>query len=294
MIGRSAEAKGPGLHPAAGPSGGPMLFEAGLLEHRRVADGLVEMDLALPVDVSPPAPGQFISVAVPRRGEAAAGSRMDDALLRRPFSVAGFSVAGGRSRMRLLYAPVGRVTARMRALQEGETLDCLGPLGTSFPLDLPEPVFLVAGGRGVAPMLFLAERLAQDGRACAFLYGGRCAQQMLPAGRIPGASIWLATDDGSLGHAGLVTELLDTVSIRPAALLACGPRAMLAAVARWAAAGGIPCLVSVETLFGCGTGLCGGCALPTAGAGGYLWACRDGPVLAAGRIDWEAWEASEC
>jgi dihydroorotate dehydrogenase electron transfer subunit len=85
-------------------------------------------------------------------------------------------------------------------------------------------------------------------------------------------------------------DLIEAASPPPATVMACGPRPMLAAVARWAAERAIACLVSLETVFGCGTGLCGGCAVPAAGEPRhYLWACREGPVLEAQRLDWEAW-----
>lgn len=266
----------------------PRLFSAGILENAPAAEDFLQMELAIPADWGPPRPGQFVSVALPPPDSS--GNR-GEALLRRPFSVAGFSRADGCARLRLLYAPVGRVTARMRALAPGSQLDCLGPLGSCFPLDAAEPALLVAGGCGVAPLLFLAGELARAGRRFSVLYGTRRAAQMLPAARFAGAAeVLTATDDGSCGRWGTVMDLMETASPLPATVMACGPRPMLAAVARWAAERAIACLVSLETVFGCGTGLCGGCAVPAAGEPRhYLWACREGPVLEAQRLDWKAW-----
>jgi len=117
---------------------------------------------------------------------------------------------------------------------------------------------------------------------------------MIPAARIPGGDARLATDDGSLGARGMVVDLLDALARAPAAVLACGPHAMLAAVSAWAERARTRCWVSVETVFGCGTGLCGGCALPGRAAGRSLWACRDGPVLDGAEIDWDAWARAGC
>lgn len=269
----------------------PRLFEGGVLENRRVAEGLFEMVLVTPAGWGPPLPGQFVAVSLasPGRPDEAGG-----AVLRRPFSVAAYRASAGGARLSLLYAAVGRVTARMRVLAPGDTLACLGPLGTGFPLEVSGPAALVAGGRGLAPLLFLAEHLSHDGRAFAFLYGARTAWHMLPSARLA-VGAHLATDDGSLGRAGPVVDLLDELPERPASLFACGPHAMLSAVAAWAARAGTRCWVSVETVFGCGTGLCGGCALPArAEPPRSLWACRDGPVLDAAEIDWDAWARAGC
>lgn len=275
--------------PARAPAGRPepQLFCGAVLGNRRVAAGLYALDLAVPDTGPSPEPGQFVSLVL--EPDAAQRGVLAGPLLRRPFSVAGFSRESGRRRLRLLYAAVGRVTRRMAALESGAGLGLLGPLGAAFPRDAGEPLLLVGGGRGIAPLLFLGETLRREGRAFALLYGTRRAAEMLAATELPGASIWLATEDGARGRQGTVLDLLAAQQLPARAVMACGPRGMLAAVARWAAAREIPCWVSVEAVFGCGTGLCGGCALPAAGDPGFLWACQQGPVLPADWVDWERW-----
>jgi dihydroorotate dehydrogenase electron transfer subunit len=265
---------------------GPALFTGGILENRRVAEGLLRLELAVPASGAAPEPGQFVSLVLEPPGEPSAGP-----VLRRPFSVAGYVAAAGRRRLTLLYAPVGQVTRRLAALPPGATIGLLGPLGTAFPLSAPEPILLVGGGRGIAPLLFLGAELARRERGFAVAYGTRRGAEMLPSAELPGGSIWLATEDGSRGHDGTVFKALEALSTTPRSVMACGPHAMLAAIARWAAARGAACWVSVEAIFGCGTGLCGGCAIPAAQERrGFLWACRQGPVLSAEEVDWERWE----
>ncbi|MCK4412161.1 MAG: hypothetical protein KAY32_01320 [Candidatus Eisenbacteria sp.] len=284
----------PDRAPAGGPLGEPALFSGGVLRNQRVAAGLYELLLAVPDAGDPPRPGQFVSLVLESGVAQPEFEGLEGPLLRRPFSVAGFVQARGRRRLKLLYASVGRITRRMAALVPGANIGLLGPLGTPFPLEVPEPILLVGGGRGIAPLLYLGETLACRGRAFALVYGARRGAEMLPAGQLPGGSIWLATEDGARGRRGTVLDVLDGLRLEAPTVMACGPHGMLASVAGWSAARGAACWVSVEAVFGCGTGLCGGCAIPAAGKPpDFLWACRQGPVLPAESVDWERWNASD-
>jgi dihydroorotate dehydrogenase electron transfer subunit len=259
-----------------------------------VAEHLYEMTLVVPDGSPEPQPGQFVSVVLEEAAADATGEAWDAALLRRPFSVAGFRRLSGRCHLRLLYAPVGRITRRMATLAPGASLGLLGPLGTAFPRDVREPILLAGGGRGIAPLIFLGEMLAQEGREFSLVYGTRQGAEMVPAATLPGTSVWLSTEAGDRGRQGTVLDLLEDLRPQPATVMTCGPHGMLAAIARWSALRGAACWVSVEAVFGCGTGLCGGCAIPARGeTARFLWACRQGPVLPAERVDWECWSAGD-
>jgi dihydroorotate dehydrogenase electron transfer subunit len=263
---------------------------AGVLSNRAIASGVHWLELALPTAWGAPRPGEYVSIALDEPLIEREPGRARPALLRRPFSVAGYDDANGHRRLAILYAPVGRVSRRMTRLAPGAQIDLLGPLGTAFPLDGAGPVQLVAGGRGIAPLLFTARELRRRARPFTLFYGARGAAQMIAPEGIPGDALRLATDDGSRGAAATVVELLAREPDAGATLFGCGPHAMLAALASLARARGADCWVSIEENFGCGLGTCGGCAVPAAHPPGeYLWACRDGAVVRADALDWAAW-----
>jgi dihydroorotate dehydrogenase electron transfer subunit len=265
----------------------PVFVRVYVIENRALASGIHWMELALPDDWGPPLPGQYVSLGLDPRLRESEPGRVGGGVLRRPFSIASFEAGDGHRRLGLLYAAVGGVTQRMVRLPAGGELDLLGPLGTAFPLDGREPLQLVAGGRGVAPMLFLARCLERSGRAFTFFYGARHAGEMIPLPGAAGSAPRLATDDGSCGRPGTVVELVAEQGSPAGTYFACGPHPMLATLAHWAQTSGTACWVSVEATFGCGLGTCGGCAVPAARPRGeFLWACRDGAVLPADAIDW--------
>jgi dihydroorotate dehydrogenase electron transfer subunit len=162
-------------------------------------------------------------------------------------------------------------------------------LGSGFDLNLQRPV-LVAGGMGAAPLACAAAALARRGNPARLLLGLASRQGwegLLGRMRDLVSGLVLASEDGSAGQRGLVTDLL-----RPAleqgghdAVLACGPLGMLGAVAAICARHTIPCQVSLEAPMACGVGACLGCAIPVMG-GGYARACQEGPVFDARAVDW--------
>jgi dihydroorotate dehydrogenase electron transfer subunit len=175
---------------------------------------------------------------------------------------------------------------------------------------------LVAGGRGVAPLLFAAERLARaggraPGRRCEFLYGARDRRRLVGPGEVrrriarAGGRLHLATEDGSRGFEGDVVRLLARLAPRfapPLVIHACGPHAMLKAVAAWAIDRGVEAHVAMESVMACGTGVCRGCPLPrserdraafrrgvaTAPSANpeFAMCCTEGPVFEARALDW--------
>ncbi len=233
-------------------------------------------------------PGQFFMLRVEN------GS---DPLLPRAYSI--YRMARGRrgrgARVDFLYKVVGRGTAQLAGLRAGAGLDLLGPLGNEFtvPPGATE-LLLVAGGIGVPPVIALAGAVAaRPSRrpAMAAFLGGRSKPDILCADdfRRVGAGVSIATEDGSAGHKGVVTDLLERhLEGRPAAgraIYACGPPGMLRRVAEVAVARGVRCQLSMEAPMGCGIGICMGCAIPVRG-GHYRLCCKDGPVFEAGEVLW--------
>ena len=247
---------------------------------------LVELTAMLPYLAATAEPGQFAQL------RCGAGWVP---LLRRPFSVAW--VDG--ELCTFVFEEVGVGTRLLGDLRPGDELEVLGPLGNGFTVDaVTEGCVIVSGGVGCAPFPLLIGRLLERGvRDIVVLSGGATAERLYPAARFRrGAAIEVreATDDGSRGTRGLVTELL--AGVQPGehgALYACGPNRMLAAVANAVEHAGITGVVeaSLEAPMGCGFGTCLGCALPMRSSREEpRWAlcCSDGPVMPMAGVDWEA------
>ncbi|MFT3773342.1 MAG: dihydroorotate dehydrogenase electron transfer subunit [Minicystis sp.] len=210
-------------------------------------------------------------------------------LLPRPMSLL---TAGDRPS--ILIKVVGEGTRRMAHASSGEPFELLMPLGKPWRPCPPDhrPV-LVAGGVGIAPLLFFARELAASGTRAIALYGGRTALDLpLDVELSASASLHVATEDGSRGTRGRVTVLLEEVLGQLAAagekakVYTCGPDAMMAAVARMCETRGVPCEVSLETPMACGYGVCLGCPVPRRDSKSYLYACTEGPCIDAAAIDW--------
>lgn len=219
--------------------------------------------------------GQFLMVRGAEWGDAP--------LLPRPMSL----LTSGSSPS-ILIKVVGEGTLRMARAQPGEPFALLGPLGVPWrePAVDRRPI-LVAGGVGVAPLIFLARELASRGARPLSLYGGRSAHDLPLADELARVSeLELATEDGSRGQRGRVTALLERRLTDSAQVYTCGPDRMMARVAELCEKSGVPCEASLETPMACGYGVCLGCAVPRR-SGGYLYACTEGPCVDAGRINWQ-------
>lgn len=195
-------------------------------------------------------------------------------LLRRPFSV--YRVDGDQ--IEIVLKSVGVGTAQLLAMNPGDFLSCVGPLGQGFGLEAgSRSVVLISGGLGVAPMPLAAREAAQLGMRVTWVHGARSSVDLCTESE--GDEVIWATDDGTQGVSSTAVAAAPDADL----VLACGPNRMLAAVAdRWPEA-----LVAVETYMGCGTGVCLGCAVPLK-RGGYDRACKEGPVYRAADIDWAA------
>ena len=173
--------------------------------------------------------------------------------------------------------------------REGDMIDLLGPLGTPFRLDASyTTAILVAGGLGIAPFPLAARELKRLGRETVALVGARTKEDVY-TGAVENAHY--ATDDGSLGFHGTVVRLFEDLIDRthPAEpkVFACGPNAMLRALAEAAHQRGIKCEISLEGEMACGIGICQGCPVPRARDGKkYALVCTDGPVFQSTEVTW--------
>jgi len=245
--------------------------------------GAVELVVSHPPSAVAVTPGQFFQLAV----------KAPHTILRRPYSAAWSDPAGGR--IGFIFNVVGAGSAWLAALDEGDELDLLGPLGRGFDLDGRRSAICVAGGLGVAVFPGVVQALVARGRTVMVLHGARTAAQLLPAARFAGAEVQVATDDGSAGEYGSVVTLFPPAFAAQGQgvgidVFACGPTAMLTSLIDAARRQEIPLSaiqVALETPMGCGVGTCLGCAAPRA-AGGYLLTCQEGPCVRADRIEWGA------
>lgn len=262
-------------------------------------------------------PGQFVGIEVSDSGVP---------LVRRPLSIhsVGFIDPGygirdkGKEKTKkderrkqalveILYQVVGKGTEFLSRKVPGEYLDVIGPLGSGF--SLPYPVsripILIAGGMGVAPLLFLAEtikshqvtksplrlRSGQAGHKMVVLIGARTKDDILCEREFSrsGCDVKIATDDGTKGFKGkvtdLLTDLLSTIDCKRLTIYACGPKLMLKEVNRIALFYNITAQISLESHMACGIGVCLGCVVST--RQGFKRVCKDGPVFSAEEIIWE-------
>ncbi len=255
-----------------------------IMSNRRVAPGHFQMTVQLPRSFPTPSPGQFVMV---RKAE------QDEPLLARPFSVYGFQRQGEQTAIDLLYRITGRGTSLFSRMGPGAKLSILGPLGRGFLLHAGiKKVILVAGGVGVAPLVFLLcnglhPPDGQRSRELIFYLGARTEELLTGLERMNGlCDLKICTDDGSREYCGPVTDLLkrDIGGYNPeeTMIYACGPAAMIRAMGHLLNESHIRCQVSLEERMACGLGACLGCAVAVrneAGKKDYRRVCQDGPVF---------------
>lgn len=246
-------------------------------------------------------PGQFMMLRAPGT---------TDPLLGRPFALYD-TVLDGQGQpatVDVVYLVVGKLTRWLAGLRPGDCLDVWGPLGNGFPeLALLDHMALVAGGIGQTPFLaYIRALLGQRGyggvpprRACqrvSLFYGVRSAD--LAAGvedfRAAGAVVHLASDDGTTGFRGFVTQLVEQQE-PPQHLLGCGPEPMMRALADIAERWRVPCHLSLETPMACGVGICFSCVarVKTAKGWDFRRVCCEGPIFESTQLVWEPATALE-
>lgn len=227
-------------------------------------------------------PGQFIMVRV---------NAYHHPLLRRPFSIHSKS---GKA-IEIFFQVSGLGTGLLSQKNRDETLDILGPLGKGFNTEAGlegKAVALVGGGRGIAPLYFLAQELRSSGAAVRIFYGGKTQADLPLRNKLEKQefAISCSTDDGSFGFKGFVSDLLKTElhTFTPARIFACGPEAMMKKISDTAQQKSIPAEFSLESVMGCGFGACWGCVKRIKRGNGEEWLkiCEEGPVFSAEEIIW--------
>ena len=281
------------------------LVSAELVDSRQILPGQWVQSFHAPEIASGSRAGQFVHV---RTGD------YSGLVLRRPFSINTADPATGI--VTLHFRTVGRGTEWLTRTREGDRLDMLGPLGRPFEVDpRSRHLLLVAGGLGMAGIRMLADEAVRDGRQVVILFGAQSASLVYPSSLLPDEVEYVvATDDGSLGHDGFVTELVTDYEAWADQAFACGPHPMLKRLAALAAGRrerlGVATLgrkrgggkhdplgstaarrkaflqVSMEQTMGCAVGACLGCIVM--GVDGPQRVCREGPVFAAEEIAWES------
>lgn len=264
-----------------------------ILKNQEVASGYFRMAFAAPQMAKEARAGQFLQVKI---------SDSCEPLLRRPFSI--HHVKGVN--IEILYEILGKGTEILSQRKPGGYLDVIGPLGNGFDLRTTNhelrTTILVAGGMGVAPLLFSAERLMD--RKPLVLIGAKTKSQILCEKEFKdlGCEVKIATDDGSRGHKGKVTELLEEILVarhksqvtghkhetcgmgQETIICACGPKPMLKEISRISKEYNIPAQVSLEEHLACGIGACLGCVVKT--KEGFKRVCKEGPVFVVDEIIW--------
>lgn len=265
------------------------LAEAVVLTNREIVGGHFLMTLRVPSFFRESRPGQFVMMRLPGR---------DTPFLGRPFSIHGLHARGEDTLLEILYHVVGGGTAVISRLGGGDVVTLTGPLGHGFEIPAGmKTVVIIAGGIGLAPLAFLAERCREDfsggdGRLVCYA-GFRDADHIYDMGRFEAAcaEVKICTDDGSRGYHGPVTALfqddIKTYGSDDTMICACGPGAMLESLAHILRRHPMACQVSVEERMACGIGACLGCAVEAASGGKkYLRVCKEGPVFDINVLAW--------
>lgn len=250
----------------------------GVLGQKKVSSNFREIFFNLPAGLENGfKPGQFCMLSVPDPSK----------ILRRPFSI--YSL--GKGRFSVLYKIAGQGTKLMSRLVKGDRISALLPLGNGFPVETfkGKTVYAVAGGVGFASVYPLTD-LKETAR-CVFAAGFRTKHEIFPFARKPRTGFHIATEDGSKGGKGYVTDLAlklitaDKASPDSAVVCACGPAGMLKDLVKKVGPTGLRIYTALEERMACGSGICMGCVVPT--RDGFKRSCKDGPIFDAADVMWE-------
>lgn len=260
---------------------------AQIIENVQVAEETFRLRFSAPELLKSFTPGQFVMLRL---------ADSDDPLLGRPLAV--YRADRDSGEIDVVYIAVGKMTKKLSHLVQGTELMVFGPLGNGFQLPGMEHLIMVAGGIGQTPFFLLAEQSRQRFRSTTLLFGAKTRTKLacVEDFRKTGIDVRIATEDGSEGTAGYVTDLLDDLLSKApfnpinTVIVGCGPKKMLETVFLLARKhGNFPCQVSLESPMACGLGICFSCAvrcLNDDGTEDYLRTCVDGPVFDAYRLKW--------
>lgn len=266
-------------------------IDAKIISNTRISKIYYLLRLEAPSVFKDAQPGQFVHIKI---------NDTNEPLLRRPFSIHRILSLKSKSSSQKVYLDVlyeikGKGTQLLAQRNAGDCLNILGPLGKGFDYQAQNKAdklnILIAGGMGVAPLNFLAEKLAKSKKLV--LIGSATDSKILCEDQLKksGCEVKIATEDGSRGFKGKVTDLFEK-KIIPSGIFnpksfvyACGPKAMLIALSKICLIKKIPLEISLEEFMGCGIGACLGCAIET--KKGFVRVCSDGPVFKAEDIAWK-------
>ena len=254
-----------------------------VISNELVAENHYLLSCSCPEIAESALPGQFIHVLI---------SQGSGLLLRRPFTI--YTVEGDQITM--LYQLIGEGTNVLSSLKRSDSIRVLGPLGNTFEISSSaNPAIIVGGGAGIASLMLLAVALKNADVHTLGLVGSMNRKRLLSVGDLEaiGVDTYIATDDGSVGHHGFVTELLthllETQELQDPRIYACGPDGMLRTVTKIALDHRIPTQLAMENRMGCALGVCLGCVCKVQTPGGgfeYQRVCTEGPVFNAEDIIW--------
>lgn len=255
-----------------------MLATYDITENSWVSHDVKRLTFRAPQLAAVALPGQFVNIKV---------NSTYSPLLRRPFSLN--RIDSERQAVSVLYKLVGEGTGLLAELKPGDRIDVLGPLGNTFSVaeDCQDSI-IVAGGIGIAPFYPLAHRLLRAGQSVTCIMGARCREDMneMEELRALGVNVLCATEDGSEGMRGLVTDVLKAhLRNTPCSMAyACGPNPMLKAVKEVCSSHDTPLQLSLESHMACGLGVCLGCTCGKTDGEGYWHICKDGPIFWAEEV----------
>ena len=248
-----------------------------VIEQKMIADGICSMWLDAKEVAVQAKPGQFIS----------AYSNDKSRVLPRPISIC--EIDREKGTLRIVYRVVGKGTEEFSKAEAGDSFEILGPLGNGFPIEEAKgkKVLMIGGGIGVPPMLQTAKEIEGE----AIIVSGYRNQDLFLKEELESAgTLFIATEDGSVGTKGNVVDAIRENQIEADMMFACGPKPMLRALKNYALEKGIPCWISMEEKMACGVGACLACVCQSKDVDSHSHVhnkriCKDGPVFLSTEVE---------
>ena len=248
-----------------------------VIEQKMIADGICSLWLDAKEVAVQAKPGQFISVY----------SNDKSRVLPRPISIC--EIDREKGTLRIVYRVVGKGTEEFSKAEAGDSFEILGPLGNGFPIEEAKgkKVLMIGGGIGVPPMLQTAKEIEGE----AIIVSGYRNQDLFLKEELESAgTLFIATEDGSVGTKGNVVDAIRENQIKADMMFACGPKPMLRALKNYALEKGIPCWISMEEKMACGVGACLACVCQSKDVDSHSHVhnkriCKDGPVFLSTEVE---------